>query len=214
MKRFVDADRLYVKSQRKTKTFNSLYSVIVRVFHHNQSNNHKLTQDIFSVTKTVCAPQCNGRCFGRNPSECCHIECAGGCTGSMDTSCFVSLLLLKGPFTQVTVAGTGLLSSISFFSSRVLLDLLAETDTNTQIHLPAALHCLIYDVLQACRNFNNSGSCVPQCPQTLIYNKQTFQLEPNPSVKYQYGSICVAQCPSESPHMLSYSLFSLQQFSF
>uniref|UniRef100_A0A3Q0TBX2 receptor protein-tyrosine kinase n=1 Tax=Amphilophus citrinellus TaxID=61819 RepID=A0A3Q0TBX2_AMPCI len=88
-----------------------------------------------SVTKTVCAPQCNGRCFGRNPSECCHIECAGGCTGPQDTDCF------------------------------------------------------------ACRNFNNSGSCVPQCPQTLIYNKVTYKMEPNPNAKYQYGSICVAQCP-------------------
>ncbi|KAM6980733.1 receptor tyrosine-protein kinase erbB-3a [Aplochiton taeniatus] len=88
------------------------------------------------MTKTVCAPQCNGRCFGRSPSECCHMECAGGCTGPLDTDCF------------------------------------------------------------ACRNFNNSGSCVPQCPQTLIYNKHTFKLEPNPSAKYQYGSICVAQCPT------------------
>uniref|UniRef100_A0A673WUJ5 Receptor protein-tyrosine kinase n=1 Tax=Salmo trutta TaxID=8032 RepID=A0A673WUJ5_SALTR len=89
-----------------------------------------------SLTKTVCAPQCNGRCFGRSPSECCHMECAGGCTGPLDTDCF------------------------------------------------------------ACRNFNNSGSCVPQCPQTLIYNKHTFKLEPNPSAKYQYSSICVAQCPT------------------
>ncbi|XP_061640418.1 receptor tyrosine-protein kinase erbB-3a [Phyllopteryx taeniolatus] len=88
------------------------------------------------LTKTVCAPQCNGRCFGRNPSDCCHNECAGGCTGPFDTDCF------------------------------------------------------------ACRNFNNSGSCVPQCPQTVIYNKHTFKLEPNPSAKYQYGSICVAQCPT------------------
>ncbi|XP_039971877.1 receptor tyrosine-protein kinase erbB-3a [Xiphias gladius] len=88
------------------------------------------------LTKTVCAPQCNGRCFGRNPSDCCHIECAGGCTGPLDTGCF------------------------------------------------------------ACRNFNNSGSCVPQCPQTLIYNKHTFKVEPNPNAKYQYGSICVAQCPT------------------
>lgn len=46
-----------------------------------------------SVTKTVCAPQCNGRCFGRSPSECCHMECAGGCTGPQDTDCFVSLQL-------------------------------------------------------------------------------------------------------------------------
>ncbi|KAL0978362.1 hypothetical protein UPYG_G00169500 [Umbra pygmaea] len=88
------------------------------------------------LTKTVCAPQCNGRCFGRKPSECCHVECAGGCTGPLDTDCF------------------------------------------------------------ACRNFNNSGSCMPQCPQTLIYNKHTFKLEPNPNAKYQYGSICVAQCPT------------------
>ncbi|KAI3370155.1 hypothetical protein L3Q82_024938 [Scortum barcoo] len=88
------------------------------------------------MTKTVCAPQCNGRCFGKNPSDCCHSGCAGGCTGPLDTNCF------------------------------------------------------------ACRNFNNSGSCVPQCPQTLIYNKHTFKLEPNPNAKYQYGSICVAQCPT------------------
>lgn len=50
---------------------------------------------------------------------------------------------------------------------------------------------------QACRHFNDSGACVPQCPQNLIYNKQTFQMETNPNAKYQYGSICVSQCPSE-----------------
>uniref|UniRef100_A0A672S4N4 Receptor protein-tyrosine kinase n=1 Tax=Sinocyclocheilus grahami TaxID=75366 RepID=A0A672S4N4_SINGR len=88
------------------------------------------------LTKTVCAPQCNGRCFGRSPSECCHIECAGGCTGPLDTNCF------------------------------------------------------------ACRHFNSSGSCVPQCPQALIYNKVTFKLEPNPNAKYQYGTICVTHCPT------------------
>ncbi|KAL4646176.1 receptor tyrosine-protein kinase erbB-3-like [Arapaima gigas] len=86
------------------------------------------------LTKTVCAPQCSGRCFGTSPSQCCHMECAGGCTGPQDTDCFV------------------------------------------------------------CRHFNDSGSCVPQC-QTFIYNKQTFQMEPNPNAKYQYGSICVLQCP-------------------
>lgn len=88
------------------------------------------------LTKTVCAPQCNGRCFGRSPAECCHSECAGGCTGPLDTHCF------------------------------------------------------------ACRHFNNSGSCVPQCPQALIYNKVAYKMEPNPNVKYQYGSICVSQCPT------------------
>ncbi|XP_035245178.1 receptor tyrosine-protein kinase erbB-3-like [Anguilla anguilla] len=87
------------------------------------------------LTKTVCAPQCNGRCYGTSPSECCHSECAGGCTGAQDTDCF------------------------------------------------------------ACSRFNDSGACVTQCPQTLIYKKHTFQMEPNPSAKYQYGSICISQCP-------------------
>ncbi|XP_058867434.1 receptor tyrosine-protein kinase erbB-3 isoform X1 [Acipenser ruthenus] len=87
------------------------------------------------LTKTVCAPQCNGRCFGSSPSQCCHSECAGGCSGVLDTDCF------------------------------------------------------------ACSHFNDSGACVPLCPQPLIYNKQRFQLEPNPNAKYQYGSICVSQCP-------------------
>uniref|UniRef100_A0A669EAW9 Receptor protein-tyrosine kinase n=1 Tax=Oreochromis niloticus TaxID=8128 RepID=A0A669EAW9_ORENI len=88
------------------------------------------------LTKTVCAPQCNGRCFGTSPRDCCHIECAAGCKGPQDVDCF------------------------------------------------------------ACRHFNDSGACVPQCPRALIYNKQTFQMETNPNAKYQYGSICVSQCPT------------------
>uniref|UniRef100_A0A3B4GUT4 Receptor protein-tyrosine kinase n=1 Tax=Pundamilia nyererei TaxID=303518 RepID=A0A3B4GUT4_9CICH len=91
------------------------------------------------LTKTVCAPQCNSRCFGTSPRDCCHIECAAGCKGPQDVDCF------------------------------------------------------------ACRHFNDSGACVPQCPRALIYNKQTFQMETNPNAKYQYGSICVSQCPSEWP---------------
>ncbi|KAG7471886.1 hypothetical protein MATL_G00102810 [Megalops atlanticus] len=95
-----------------------------------------LEQHCQILTKTVCAPQCDGRCFGTAPNECCHVECAGGCTGPQDTDCF------------------------------------------------------------ACSHFNDSGACVRQCPQPFIYNKQTFQMEPNPSAKYQYGSICVSQCPT------------------
>uniref|UniRef100_A0A8U7NTA9 Receptor protein-tyrosine kinase n=1 Tax=Corvus moneduloides TaxID=1196302 RepID=A0A8U7NTA9_CORMO len=92
-------------------------------------------EDCQKLTKTICAPQCNGRCFGRAPNECCHEECAGGCTGPLRTHCF------------------------------------------------------------ACRHFNDSGACVPLCPQPLIYNKLTFQLEPNPDTKYQYGGVCVRECP-------------------
>ncbi|KAI1892254.1 hypothetical protein AGOR_G00131460 [Albula goreensis] len=93
-------------------------------------------EDCQILTKTVCAPQCDGRCFGRSPSECCHVECAGGCVGPQDTDCF------------------------------------------------------------ACSHFNDSGACVPHCPQPFIYNRQTFQMEPNPGAKYQYGSMCVSQCPT------------------
>ncbi|KAH0629286.1 hypothetical protein JD844_011234 [Phrynosoma platyrhinos] len=46
-----------------------------------------------------------------------------------------------------------------------------------------------------CRHFNDSGACETHCPPPLIYNKLTFQLEPNPDTKYQYGSICVKNCP-------------------
>ncbi|XP_064155671.1 receptor tyrosine-protein kinase erbB-3-like [Anguilla rostrata] len=88
------------------------------------------------LTKTVCAPQCDGRCLGTGPSECCHMECAGGCSGPQETDCF------------------------------------------------------------ACSHFNDSGACVRQCPQPFIYNRRTFQMEPNPGAKYQYGSICVSQCPT------------------
>ena len=42
-----------------------------------------------AVTKTICAPQCNGHCFGPNPNQCCHDECAGGCSGPQNTDCFV-----------------------------------------------------------------------------------------------------------------------------
>uniref|UniRef100_A0A671VDT7 receptor protein-tyrosine kinase n=1 Tax=Sparus aurata TaxID=8175 RepID=A0A671VDT7_SPAAU len=41
-----------------------------------------------TVTKTVCAEQCDGRCFGPYVSDCCHRECAGGCYGPKDTDCF------------------------------------------------------------------------------------------------------------------------------
>ncbi|XP_030052609.1 receptor tyrosine-protein kinase erbB-3 isoform X1 [Microcaecilia unicolor] len=47
----------------------------------------------------------------------------------------------------------------------------------------------------ACRHFNDSGACVPLCPRPLIYNSLTFQLEPNPDTKYQYGGFCVSSCP-------------------
>ncbi|XP_078390692.1 receptor tyrosine-protein kinase erbB-4-like isoform X1 [Cetorhinus maximus] len=48
----------------------------------------------------------------------------------------------------------------------------------------------------ACRRFNDSNACVPVCPQPLIYNKQSYQLERNPDTKYMYGAFCVKSCPA------------------
>ncbi|XP_032814462.1 receptor tyrosine-protein kinase erbB-4-like isoform X3 [Petromyzon marinus] len=86
-------------------------------------------------TKLTCARQCDGRCHGPTPSECCHSQCAAGCDGPRDTHCF------------------------------------------------------------ACKNFNDSGSCVSHCPPPTIYNPVTFAQGENPDVKYSYGAICVKECP-------------------
>ncbi|KAJ6665365.1 hypothetical protein lerEdw1_004414 [Lerista edwardsae] len=48
---------------------------------------------------------------------------------------------------------------------------------------------------QACMNFNDSGACVTQCPQTSVYNPATFQMENNRDGKYTYGAFCVKKCP-------------------
>ncbi|XP_040565230.1 epidermal growth factor receptor isoform X1 [Lepeophtheirus salmonis] len=39
-------------------------------------------------SKINCSPQCHkGRCFGELPRECCHLFCAGGCTGPKQSDC-------------------------------------------------------------------------------------------------------------------------------
>ncbi|XP_033224420.1 epidermal growth factor receptor-like isoform X2 [Belonocnema kinseyi] len=39
-------------------------------------------------SKMNCSPQCwQGRCFGSNPRECCHLFCAGGCRGPKQSDC-------------------------------------------------------------------------------------------------------------------------------
>ena len=39
-------------------------------------------------SKLYCSPQCSqGRCFGTKPRECCHLFCAGGCTGPTQRDC-------------------------------------------------------------------------------------------------------------------------------
>jgi epidermal growth factor receptor len=87
-------------------------------------------------SKTVCSPQCDkGRCYGPGPRDCCHMMCAGGCTGPKQTDCF------------------------------------------------------------ACKNFNNDGECVPECPPMSKYNPSKFLWEPNLDGRHSYGASCVKECP-------------------
>ncbi|KAL5288844.1 ERBB2.2 family protein [Megaselia abdita] len=45
-------------------------------------------QNCQKFSKTICSPQCaGGRCFGTKPRECCHLFCAGGCTGPTQKDC-------------------------------------------------------------------------------------------------------------------------------
>ncbi|KAF0307869.1 Epidermal growth factor receptor [Amphibalanus amphitrite] len=40
------------------------------------------------LSKINCSPQCHGgRCFGPEPRQCCHLFCAGGCTGPTQSDC-------------------------------------------------------------------------------------------------------------------------------
>lgn len=43
------------------------------------------------VTKLLCAEQCNRRCRGPKPIDCCNEHCAGGCTGPRATDCLVRI---------------------------------------------------------------------------------------------------------------------------
>lgn len=54
------------------------------------------------------------------------------------------------------------------------------------------------EFFQACLHFDNSGKCEAYCPPEMVYNPKTFQMEPNPDVKYAYGSKCVEECPGMS----------------
>lgn len=71
----------------------------------------------------------------------------------------------------------------------------AKTTTQPTIWFNQADFFLSSPVLQACMNFNDSGACVTQCPQTFVYNPTTFQLEHNHNAKYTYGAFCVKKCP-------------------
>ena len=58
------------------------------------------------------------------------------------------------------------------------------------------MHRCIY--VQACKDFDNNGTCVTQCPPASIYDPNLFRLVPNPNHRLSAGALCVVECPSES----------------
>ena len=50
---------------------------------------------------------------------------------------------------------------------------------------------------QACKDFENNGTCVTQCPPPIIYDPNLFQLVPNPDHRLAAGDLCVEECPRE-----------------
>lgn len=90
--------------------------------------------------------------------------------------------------------------------SRIMYKVYQSPLKNCSVCVCVSVHACVR--VQACRNFNDTGSCVPQCPQGVIYNKVTFKLEPNPNEKYQYGSVCIAQCPRKYHYTLLHLVVS------
>lgn len=49
--------------------------------------------------------------------------------------------------------------------------------------------------LQACRDFNDDGTCKDNCPPQTLYDPKTHQVVPNPNAKFTFGATCVKACP-------------------
>lgn len=48
---------------------------------------------------------------------------------------------------------------------------------------------------QACRDFNDDGTCKDVCPPLTLYDSKTHQVVDNPNAKFTFGSTCVKACP-------------------
>ena len=53
---------------------------------------------------------------------------------------------------------------------------------------------ILFDILQACSNLNNNGTCVDSCPvETII---ESGQIVPNPAFRVEAGTQCIVPpCP-------------------
>ena len=51
--------------------------------------------------------------------------------------------------------------------------------------------------VQACKDFDNNGTCVTQCPPENVYDPDLFRLVPNPDFRLAAGDLCVEECPGQ-----------------
>ena len=63
------------------------------------------------------------------------------------------------------------------------------------VGLKRTTFCLLFDVMQACKNFMNGDKCEGFCPRSTIYDPEKYKHMPNPNAKYAYGTLCVDECP-------------------
>ncbi|RXM99933.1 Epidermal growth factor receptor [Acipenser ruthenus] len=56
-------------------------------------------------------------------------------------------------------------------------------------------HQVLTTAKLACRAFQDDGTCKDACPQLMLYDPKTHQLEVNPKGKYNFGATCVKNCP-------------------
>lgn len=131
-----------------------------------------------TVTRTVCAGGC-ARCKGPLPTDCCHEQCAAGCTGPKHSDCLVRSHWAP-PF-----GGQG-----KGYPAWYCPTAPGTSGKNS----PVITRCLSS---QACLHFNHSGICELHCPALVTYNTDTFESMPNPEGRYTFGASCVTACPCE-----------------
>ncbi|PWA32047.1 hypothetical protein CCH79_00020389 [Gambusia affinis] len=143
------------------------------------------------VTKLLCAEQCSRRCRGPKPIDCCNEHCAGGCTGPRATDCLVRDDFLPQEEELKYLQVLFLFTNEGKWSMR--LDWCCVCSEASAV--PAC--CVVpHFFLQACRDFNDDGTCKDTCPPPKIYNRATHQVVDNPNTKYTFGATCVKECPS------------------
>lgn len=68
--------------------------------------------------------------------------------------------------------------------------------------------------LQACRDFNDDGTCKDTCPPLTLYDRKIHQLVSNPNAKFTYGATCVKACPRRNSSSFPSAFFSSSSIFF